>query len=47
MHELSYIGSGILLFFLLAKGLVVNTAIMLVLYGFYALAMYSQGTKYL
>lgn len=47
MQELSYIGSGILLFFLLSKGLIVCTGIMLTIYGFYALKMYAEGTKYL
>ena len=46
MHELSFLGSGILLFFLLVKGLVLNTFLMFAAYCVYAVITYSGGTAY-
>lgn len=46
MHELSFLGSGILLFFLLVKGLVLNTFLMFGGYCIYAVITYSGGTAY-
>lgn len=36
-----------MLYFLLLRGLVWSTLLMLLIYGLYALAVYSQGTRYL
>jgi hypothetical protein len=47
MDDLSFLGSGILLFFLLVKGLVIGTGVLFAVYCLFALAMYSQGTAYI